>query len=143
MVLRLVNPLDIAALIRSQAAMDVLLKNLDVAGDGVKRRAKLVTQSREKLRLDPVRGFGFPARGLLSIERELELSGPLRDASIEDAVEGFQALLTLPLPCHPLGFVQTLHRGHLPSLLTKLFFGGGKIVERGEQLVLLDRLVYT
>ena len=64
MFLRLVNALDIATLLAGQTPMDVLLEDLEIAGYGMQWRAKLVTESRKKLCLDPVRGFGFLPRGL-------------------------------------------------------------------------------
>src|SRR5436190_12378808 len=47
MLLRLMNALDVLALLVVQAAVDVLLQDFQVAGDSVQRRAKLVAETRE------------------------------------------------------------------------------------------------
>ena len=47
MLLRLMNALDVLALLVVQAAVDVLLQDFQVAGDSVQRCAKLVAETRE------------------------------------------------------------------------------------------------
>src|SRR3954468_21111228 len=93
MLLRLVDALDVAPLLGVQVAMDVLLEDLEVAGDCVQRGPELVTQAREELRLDPIRGFGVLSRRLLTLERELELTRALRDAGVERTIQRLHALL--------------------------------------------------
>ena len=90
--LRLVNPPDVAALVLRQPAVDVLLKDLQVTRHGVQRRPELVAQAGKELGLDAIRRFRLLARRPLSFERELELASPLRDARVEGAIERANAV---------------------------------------------------
>src|SRR5689334_6200411 len=80
--LRLMNPIYVFALIVVQTAVNVLLEDLEISGDRVQRCSKLVTQAREQFRLDAVRGFRFFARGLLTRERDLQLTRALSDSRV-------------------------------------------------------------
>src|SRR6266550_1614528 len=62
----------------------------------MERRAKFVTEAREKLGLDPVCRLRLFARRLLSLEGELELARSLRDTGVERAIQREHTILGLP-----------------------------------------------
>src|ERR1700674_3647482 len=93
MFLGLVDARDVTTLIGRKHAVDVLLQNLEVAGDCVQRRPKLVTETSEKFGLDAIRGFRVLARGLLAFQSDLELASALRHTRIQRPVQRVHALL--------------------------------------------------
>jgi hypothetical protein len=62
MFLRLVDALHVAPLVVCEHTVNVLLQNLEIARDGVKRRPELVTETSEELCLDAIRGLSLFAR---------------------------------------------------------------------------------
>src|ERR1051325_10594203 len=93
------DAIDILALIVIQSAVDVLLKNLEIARHCVQRSAELVTQSSKQLGLDTVCGFRLFARGLFSGKRDFELACALRDPCIQRPIERAHALFAVTLRC--------------------------------------------
>ena len=100
MLLRLMDTVDIFALLFVQTTVDVLLQNLEVAGYRVKRRSEFVTESGEEFRLDPIRRLGFLPRSLFTRERELQLTGALRDTSVQRPVESLHAFFAFAPGAH-------------------------------------------
>src|SRR5256885_15732150 len=92
MFLRLVDAFDVPALISCKDAVDVLLQYLEITRHGMQGCPKLMTEAGEKLGLDSIRGFRFLARGLLSIQRDLQLASALGDARIQRPIERVHAL---------------------------------------------------
>src|SRR3954462_15221699 len=91
MFLRLVNALDVVTLVVCEPTMNVLLQNLEVSRYCMQRRAKLVAETREQLRLDAIGRFCLLARTLFAFERQLELACTLRHACIQRTIQRMHA----------------------------------------------------